>query len=88
MVVLWQLSMTWHGRGDDGSSGHLDTPAAVLESPYVPIDGALTGHLVTHQVGVVRGVDEVPAQGKAHVLGYPYILILLPGKHCTLSFCL
>ena len=85
----------WHGGWYDGKSRHLDTPAAVLESPYVSIYGALTGHLVTHQVRVVRRVDEVPAQGQAHVLAKSIktkslltSLYFTPGRHFLPSPCL
>ena len=45
---------------------HPPTPTA----PYISLDAALATDLVPHQVGVVRGVDVVVAQGVSHVLEY------------------
>jgi hypothetical protein len=46
----------------------LNTSTATLESPDVSIDGTVTGDLVTNEVGVVGGVDEVLGEGLGHVL--------------------
>lgn len=45
-----------------------DTAAAGLQHPGVHIHPRLWHQLVTHQVGVVRGSDEIVAQRLVHVL--------------------
>ena len=47
---------------------YLNTPASSLESPDVSINRAVTGDLITNEVGVVRSVDEVLGKWFGHVL--------------------